>query len=96
MALGPGAHDELEQRNEEVAADPPGYAPAVGTTADTLVRAFNVLGTLAILTPYVDALTEPVVEPPRCGRHNGCRRDQPADERQPHGALLADDAMGNI
>jgi maleate isomerase len=64
MARGPGAHEEVERRIEEVAADTPGYAPAVVSSAGALVRAIDALGLrkVAILTPYVEALTEQVVE----------------------------------
>jgi maleate isomerase len=63
MARGPGSHEDVERRIEELAAEIPGYAPAVVSSAGALVHAIAALGLrkLAIVTPYVDALTEQVV-----------------------------------
>jgi len=64
MARGPGAHEEAERRIEELAGEIPGYEPVVVSSAGALVRAITALGLrkIAILTPYVDALTEQVVD----------------------------------
>jgi maleate isomerase len=63
MARGPGAHEEVERRIDELARAIPGYHPAVTSSAGALVRAIQGLGLgkLAILTPYVEKLTEQVV-----------------------------------
>jgi maleate isomerase len=64
MARGTGAHEEVERRIEEIAGDIPGYEPVVGSSAGALVRAIDALGLrrIAILTPYVEALTTRVVD----------------------------------
>jgi maleate isomerase len=63
MARGPGSHEEVERRIEDLAGQIPGYEPAVVSSAGALVRAVASLGLrkVAILTPYLDALTEQVV-----------------------------------
>src|SRR6202012_5918380 len=64
MARGPGAHEEVERRIEQLVSDVPGYEPAIVSSAGALIRAAQALGLrkVAILTPYIDALTEQVVE----------------------------------
>ena len=65
MAQGPGSHEEAERRIEQIAADrDEGHTPAVVSSAGALVRGIAALGLrkIAIVTPYVDALTELVVE----------------------------------
>jgi maleate isomerase len=64
MARGPGAHEEVEQRIEELTGEIDGYEPAIVSSAGALVRALEALELrkVAILTPYVDALTAQVVE----------------------------------
>jgi maleate isomerase len=64
MARGPGAHEEVERRIEELAEPIPGYEPQVVSSAGALVRAIAALGLrkIAIVTPYVDALTAQVVD----------------------------------
>jgi maleate isomerase len=63
MARGPGAHAGLEQRMGELTAGIAGYAPVVTSSAGALVRAIAALGLrrVAIVTPYVEALTAQVV-----------------------------------
>jgi maleate isomerase len=63
MAQGPGSHEEAERRIEQIAAERPGYEPPVISSAGALVRGIAELGLrrIAIVTPYVDALTELVV-----------------------------------
>jgi maleate isomerase len=64
MARGPGAHEEVERRIEELAEPIPGYEPSVVSSAGALVRAIAALGLrkIAIVTPYVDTLTAQVVD----------------------------------
>lgn len=62
MARGPGSHEGVERRLEEVARES-GAEPAITSSAGALVRTLQAHGLrrVAILTPYVDALTELVV-----------------------------------
>jgi maleate isomerase len=62
MARGPGAHVGAEQQISELAAGT-GSDPVITSSAGALVRALEALGArrVAILTPYVPALTEQVV-----------------------------------
>jgi maleate isomerase len=62
MARGAGAHEEVEQRLEDVLSDAPPPAPAISSSAGALVRTLKAHGLrrVAILTPYVEALTERV------------------------------------
>jgi maleate isomerase len=64
MARGPGAHEEVERRIEQLAGQIPGYRPPAVSSAGALVRAIAALGLrkIAIVTPYVDALTAQVVD----------------------------------
>jgi maleate isomerase len=64
MARGPGAHEGVERRLAEVAHDAAGYHPVISSSAGALVRALDAHGMrkVAILTPYVEALTQQVVE----------------------------------
>lgn len=65
MARGPGEHQRVEQQLGEAARqDRDGYHPAISSSAGALVRSLdaNRLRKVAILTPYVEALTEQVVE----------------------------------
>jgi maleate isomerase len=63
MARGPGAHEEVERQLEAVAAGREDYHPAISSSAGALVRALEAHGLrrVAIVTPYVDALTAQVV-----------------------------------
>ena len=63
MARGPGAHEPVERRIQEIAGELPGYEPAVVSSAGALARAISELGLrrVAILTPYVETLTAQVV-----------------------------------
>ena len=63
MARGPGAHDAVEQRLGEVARAG-GADPAISSSAGALVRMLRAHGLtrVAILTPYMDALTQLVRE----------------------------------
>lgn len=62
MARGAGAHLEAERRIAEVARERDGYQPVVTSSAGALVRALKALGVrkIAIVTPYLPALTERV------------------------------------
>jgi maleate isomerase len=62
MARGPGAHFEAEERMAEIASGR-GADPAISSSAGALVRALEAHGfsKVAILTPYVDSLTQAVV-----------------------------------
>jgi maleate isomerase len=62
MARGPGAHEGVERRLGEVAREHDGYDPAISSSAGALVRALadHGLRRVAIVTPYVEALTEQV------------------------------------
>jgi maleate isomerase len=62
MARGPGAHEGVEKRLDEVARAS-GAEPAISSSAGALVRMLEAHGLrrVAILTPYVDALTQQVV-----------------------------------
>lgn len=62
MARGPGAHAEAEDRMVEIAAER-GLDCAITSSAGALVRALEAhrLRKVAILTPYVESLTEAVV-----------------------------------
>ena len=63
MARGPGAHNAVEQRLGEVARAG-GADPAISSSAGALVRTLHAHGftRVAILTPYMDALTQLVRE----------------------------------
>ena len=65
MARGPGEHERVERQLAEAArrADGGDYDPAISSSAGALVRALDAhnLRKVAILTPYVEALTEQVV-----------------------------------
>jgi maleate isomerase len=64
MARGPGEHDRVEEQIREQAWLPDeGYEPAISSSAGALVRSLDAhrLRRVAILTPYVEALTEQVV-----------------------------------
>ena len=60
MARRPGAHEEVERRIEEVARSNGDYEPVISSSAGALVRALGAHGLrrVAILTPYLEALTE--------------------------------------
>jgi maleate isomerase len=62
MARGANAHEGVERRLEEVAREN-GAEPAITSSAGALVRMLQAHGLqrVAILTPYVDALTKLVV-----------------------------------
>jgi maleate isomerase len=64
MARGPGAHEGVERRLAEVARENTGAEPAITSSAGALVRMLDAHGLrrVAILTPYVEALTLQVVE----------------------------------
>jgi maleate isomerase len=64
MARGPGEHERVEQQLAEGARRPgDGYDPVISSSAGALVRSLGAhrLRKVAILTPYVEALTEQVV-----------------------------------
>ncbi len=64
MARGPGEHDKVEEQLREQAWLPDeSYQPAISSSAGALVRSLDAhrLRKVAILTPYVEALTEQVV-----------------------------------
>jgi maleate isomerase len=65
MARGPGEHEKVERQLGEAArgAGGDGYDPAISSSAGALVRSLDAhrLRKVAILTPYVEALTEQVV-----------------------------------
>jgi maleate isomerase len=63
MARGAGAHERAEARLAEVASDNGAPAPVI-SSAGALVRALGALNArrIAIVTPYLDALTELVIE----------------------------------
>jgi maleate isomerase len=65
MARGPGEHEKVERQLGEAArrAGGDGYDPAISSSAGALVRSLDAhrLSKIAILTPYVEALTEQVV-----------------------------------
>jgi maleate isomerase len=63
MARGPGAHEEIEHHLAEVARDN-GRAVPVTSSAGALVRTLHGVGAerVAIITPYVPALTEMVID----------------------------------
>ena len=64
MARGPGEHERVEQQLREAARRPEdGYEPVISSSAGALVRSLDAhrLHKVAILTPYVEALTEQVV-----------------------------------
>jgi maleate isomerase len=64
MARGPGEHEQVEGLLGEAArrAGGDGYDPAISSSAGALVRSLDAhrLRKVAILTPYVEALTEQV------------------------------------
>jgi maleate isomerase len=62
MVRGAGAHEEVEQRLEQAVAGGP-EPPVVSSSAGALIRTLEAHGLrrIAILTPYVEALTEQVV-----------------------------------
>jgi maleate isomerase len=64
MARGPGAHEPVERRLAEVARETAGAEPAISSSAGALVRMLEAHGLrrVAILTPYVEALTRQVVD----------------------------------
>lgn len=64
MARGPGEHERVERRlGESARRAGGGYDPVISSSAGALVRALDARGLrkVAILTPYVEALTEQVV-----------------------------------
>ncbi len=64
MARGPGEHDRVEEQLREASRQPDeGYEPVISSSAGALVRSLDAhrLRKVAILTPYVEALTEQVV-----------------------------------
>jgi maleate isomerase len=65
MARGPGEHGKVELQLGEAArrAGGDGYDPVISSSAGALVRSLDAhrLRKIAILTPYVEALTEQVV-----------------------------------
>jgi maleate isomerase len=65
MARGPSEHEKVERQLGEAArrAGGDGYDPAISSSAGALVRSLEAhrLDKVAILTPYVEALTEQVV-----------------------------------
>ena len=63
MAQGPGYHEESEAKLRKAAAENGGDAPVV-TSAGALVRAFDTLDAqqVAVITPYIEDLTDTVVE----------------------------------
>jgi maleate isomerase len=62
MARGAGAHDQIEARLAEVTSENGSPTPVV-SSAGALVRALDGLGAkrVAIITPYVEALTQLVI-----------------------------------
>jgi maleate isomerase len=62
MARGAGAHDQIEARLAQVTGENGSTTPVV-SSAGALVRALDGLGArrVAIITPYVEALTELVI-----------------------------------
>lgn len=64
MARGPGEHERVEQQLGEAArrAGASPYDPAISSSAGALIRSLDAhhLRKVAILTPYVEALTEQV------------------------------------
>lgn len=62
MAQGPGAHVGVEEKMDRIASERD-TNPAISSSAGALVRGLEALGVrkVAILTPYVPALTEQVV-----------------------------------
>ena len=63
MARGPGEHERVEQQlREGVTRAGNGYDPVISSSAGALVRSLDAhrLRKVAILTPYVEALTEQV------------------------------------
>jgi maleate isomerase len=64
MARGPGAHEGVEQQLGDAARRGDGYEPVISSSAGALVRSLEAhrLRKVAILTPYVEALTQQVVD----------------------------------
>lgn len=62
MVRPPGAHEEVERRLAEVARSNGDYEPVISSSAGALIRALGAHGLrkVAILTPYLEALTERV------------------------------------
>src|SRR5207248_7328208 len=64
MARGPGAHEGVEQQLGDATRRGDGYKPVISSSAGALVRSLEAhrLRKVAVLTPYVEALTQQVVD----------------------------------